>query len=155
HYREVQKTHWLPSDITIRFKGKVLGFEFAGYYTGLYSNYRPNPVFPKNFFKDEILRIEPSVNTYDDVWWNESRPVPLTEEEEQNYADKEDVLRKTESKAYRDSLKKEANRFKPVRYALVGQRIENIENNSYWFIYPLHNTVFYNIVEGWGARLRA
>src|SRR5690606_12566428 len=29
HYREVQKTHWLPSDITIRFKGKVLGFEFA------------------------------------------------------------------------------------------------------------------------------
>lgn len=155
HYRAVQNTHWLPSDITIRFKGKVLGFEFAGYYTGLYSNYIPNPVFPDNFFKDEILRIEADVNSYDEAWWDESRPVPLTQEEEDNYLHKEQQSKKTESKSYRDSLQKETNKFKPIRYALVGQRIENIENNSYWFVYPLHNTVFYNTVEGWGARLRA
>lgn len=155
HYSEVQEKYWLPSDITIRFKGKVLGFDFAGYFTGLYSNYFPNPFFPEGFFKDEILRIEPDVNKNDNAWWDRTRPIPLTRDEEENYYVKDQFIKKTHSKSYRDSLQRETNKFKPIRYALVGQRIENIADSSYWYIYPLHNTVFYNTVEGWGTRLKA
>src|SRR5690606_107075 len=39
NFIEVGESYWLPSDITFKFKGKVLGFKFAGYFTGLYSNY--------------------------------------------------------------------------------------------------------------------
>ncbi|WP_040298681.1 DUF5686 and carboxypeptidase regulatory-like domain-containing protein [Arcticibacter svalbardensis] len=155
HYNEVQKAYWVPSDITITFKGKVLGFTFAGYFTGLYSNYIPNPSFASNFFGDEIIRIDKGVNKFDSDWWDKARPVPLTLDEEDNYYSKDLFDKKSQSKPYRDSVQRETNKFKPIRYALVGQRIENVHTNSYWYFYPLHNTVFYNTVEGWGVRLRA
>ncbi|WP_374164596.1 DUF5686 and carboxypeptidase regulatory-like domain-containing protein [Arcticibacter sp. MXS-1] len=155
HFAELDKDQWVPSDITIRFRGKVLGFDFAGYYTALYSNYKTNPAFSSDFFNDEILRIDSGVNKYNSQWWAMMRPVPLTIEEENNYRTQEAVRLEENSKIYLNSVQKEANRFKPLRYIVAGQRFENLQDNSFWYLYPLHNTVFYNTVEGWGVRLRA
>ncbi|PWG81639.1 DUF5686 and carboxypeptidase regulatory-like domain-containing protein [Pararcticibacter amylolyticus] len=154
HFIDLGNTHWLPSDITIKFRGKVLGFDFAGYYTALYSNYKADPPFPKGFFNDEILHIGADVNKFDDDWWARNRPVPLTQEEENNYATQETVNDNQDDKAYARGLEKESNKFKPLRYVLAGQRFDNVADNSFWYIYPLHKTVFYNTVEGWGFRLR-
>ncbi len=155
HFSEVGDLYWLPSDITITFRGKVLGFDFAGYFTALYSNYITNPAFPDGFFKEEILKISSDANKYNEAWWDNNRPIPLTLEEENNYQNKDASLGRKQTKSYRDSLQKERNRFRPLRYIIVGQRIENVSDNSFWYIYPLHNMIFYNTVEGWGVRLRA
>lgn len=155
HYTEVDKLYWLPSDITITFKGKVLGFDFAGYFTGLYSNYETNPAFPAGLFDNEILEISPGANKYSNSWWDNNRPVPLTLDEEDNYIAQDNAQKKIQDPEYRKSLQKEMNKFRLVHYIVAGQRIDNIADDSFWYIYPLHNTVFYNTVEGVGFRLRA
>ncbi|RXF70717.1 DUF5686 and carboxypeptidase regulatory-like domain-containing protein [Arcticibacter tournemirensis] len=155
HFSEIGDMHWLPSDITIRFNGKVLGFNFAGYYTALYSNYKTDPVLPDDFFDEEILKIDTSANKYNDTWWANNRPVPLTREEEDNYEQHDAMGDAQKTRAYQDSVQKELNKFRPLRYIVAGQRIENVSENSFWYVYPLHSTIFYNTVEGWGLRLRA
>lgn len=155
HFTYIGNQYWLPSDITITFAGKVMGFDFAGYFTALYSNYLPNPSFGDHIFNNEILNISKEANKYDDEWWDNHRPVPLTIDEQLNYKAREEFQEKRHTKAYNDSLQRELNKFRPLRYVLVGQRIENVSDDSFWYIYPLHSTVFYNTVEGLGLRLRA
>ncbi|WP_207428258.1 DUF5686 and carboxypeptidase regulatory-like domain-containing protein [Pedobacter sp. SYSU D00535] len=150
----VDSTHWLPSDITFRFKGKVLGFEFAGYYTGLYSNYNTNPKFPEGLFNQAIMEIPRDVNQKDSEWWSLNRPIPLTDEEEWNYRVKDSLEQKTQSKVYLDSVQKERNKFKPVRFATTGYTLNNFAKKSYWYFYPLNNTLFYNPNDKWGFDFR-
>lgn len=153
-FSHVHNKYWLPSDITFRFKGKVMGFQFAGYFTGLYSNYEPNPPFPESFFNDEIVQIKKGVNSKDSLWWAQNRPVPLTDEEDWNYFVKDSIERKAATKHFRDSVQKEQNEFKPIKYALAGYTLNNLSNRSYWYFYPFSRTLFYNTVEGWGTNLR-
>ena len=146
----VDSTYWLPSGITFRFRGKVLGFEFAGFFTGLYSNYKTNPVFPDGFFTDEIMKVPADVNKKDNEWWTKNRPVPLTEEEYWNYYIKDSLERKAQSKGFLDSVQKHKNRFKPVKFLTSGYTLNNLANKSYWYFQPINRTVFYNPTDKWG-----
>ncbi len=155
NYKQVNNEDWLPSDITIRLRGKVLGFDFDGYFTGLFSNYITNPSFEDNLFNNEVVKIPKDVNKFSNEWWAENRPVPLTQEEEHNYQIKEQGLSEFTTDAERDSLSKRQNKFKPLRYVVLGQRIVMPEDHSYIYVYPLYSSVFYNTVEGWGTKLNA
>lgn len=147
----VDNEHWLPSDITFKFQGKVLGFAFAGYFTGLYSNYRTNPVFSRDFFDNEILSMPADVNKKDQLWWQNNRPVPLSDEEDWNYYQKDSLETVQSSRKYVDSVQRVRNRFKPIRFIYRGYTFSNFSNNSSIHLKPLTNTIFYNDVEGWGA----
>jgi len=151
----VDNEYWLPSDITFKFSGKVLGFQFSGYFTGLYSNYETNPPFASSFFNDEILHMPDDVNKKDPQWWEQNRPVPLSEEELWNYVAKDSLEELQRSKHYRDSVQKIQNRFNPIKFAFNGYTKSNYSNNSSWYFYPLSRMVFYNPVEGWGTDLKA
>jgi len=155
HFIEVDKNVWKQSDITLRFKGKVLGFEFAGYFIGLNSNYNLNPDIPDNFFNDEIMNIPADVNKKETEYWSKTRPSPLTSEELINYYIKDNAEAKKQSRQYLDSLQHARNKFRVIPYTLTGYRAEYLLKNSSWFVYPLHNTLFYNTVEGWGINFRA
>ncbi|WP_207424061.1 DUF5686 and carboxypeptidase regulatory-like domain-containing protein [Desertivirga brevis] len=153
-FRLVDNEYWLPSDITFKFSGRVLGFSFSGYFTGLYSNYVTNPAFGHDVFTDEILHIPNDVNKKDSEWWEENRPVPLSEEEDWNYAVKDSLEELQRSKAYVDSIQRVRNRFNPIKYTFAGYTINNFSKRSSWYFYPLNRTLFYNTTEGWGADLK-
>ncbi|MGB4775906.1 MAG: DUF5686 and carboxypeptidase regulatory-like domain-containing protein [Daejeonella sp.] len=88
---------WMPSSVKFDFKGDILGFRFTGYYLAIYRNYNLSPPLnPKDFA--EFLRITKEVNTKDSVYWNSARPIPLTDEESNDYKKKEILAAKRESK---------------------------------------------------------
>lgn len=154
NFTEVSKDIWLPSDINFNFKGSVLGFKFDGYLTGLYSNYQINPSFSDNFFKDEIMKVPADVNKKDQNYWVLNRPVPLTDEEEQNYEVKDAAADKILTPEGLDSVQKERNKFKPVKFLFSGYTLHNYANKSYWHFNAINKTFFYNTVEGWGVDLK-
>lgn len=150
NFTEVSKDIWLPSDINFNFKGNVLGFKFDGYLTGVYSNYDVAPSFPDNFFKDEIMKVPADVNKKDHHYWTLNRPVPLTDEEELNYQIKDTAAEKIRTPEGLDSVQREANKFKPLKFLFSGYTLHNYANRSYWHFSAINKTFFYNTVEGWG-----
>lgn len=154
HFALVDGKNWLPSDITISFSGKVLGFDFSGYYTSLYSNYNTVPSFPDRLFGDEIMEIRSDANKYASQWWNNSRPIPLTEDEEENYQLWDKKKGKDTASVGRQIYQSPPRRLKLSRLLTVGQRFEYDNGSRYWYIYPIHKMVFYNTVEGWGINAR-
>ena len=49
---------YVPQSIQFSISGKLFGFSFSGYVMGVYKNYDIKPAFNKNFFTNEILKIE-------------------------------------------------------------------------------------------------
>jgi hypothetical protein len=142
----VGKTIWMPSSIKFDFVGGIFSFKFGGYYISVYKNYNINPVFTKNEF-NEVLRITKDTNKKDSVFWENERPVPLTDEEKADYKNKAVLARKRESKPYLDSLDKVNNKFNTTAL-LSGYHYRNRYKHEYLNLDPLLTAVKFNTVQG-------
>lgn len=150
-FLKVEDTY-MPSNIHFEFNGNVLGFKFAGYYIGIYSNYNIHPSFPENYFNGEILKINKAVNKKDSLFWLNSRPIPLTREESRDYKRKDSLEALKVSKHYLDSLEKANNKFNMIKFIVSGHTInKRYEKKSYSFD-PLYQSFFYNTVEGFAVK---
>ncbi|HEY1025040.1 MAG TPA: DUF5686 and carboxypeptidase regulatory-like domain-containing protein [Sphingobacteriaceae bacterium] len=145
---------WMPSSVKFDFTGGLFGFRFGGYYIAVYKNYDLNPQFTKREFA-EVLRITREVNKRDTAYWSALRPIPLTEEERNDYHKKQALAVKRESKAYLDSIDKANNKFKVSSFILTGYSLGNRYKKEYYRFGSLLNSVFYNTVEGWGFNYEA
>jgi hypothetical protein len=141
---------YVPSNITFKFKGDVLGFKFEGYYLGVYSNYNLKPQFPKGYFSGEILKVAETVNKKDSIYWSENSPIPLTIEESINYRRKDSVATRKESRSYLDSVERINNKFNAAKLLLSGYSINNRFDKRYFRFDPILKALFYNTVEGFG-----
>lgn len=142
----VDKT-WMPSQVKFEFTGGLLGFKFGGYYISIYKNYDLNPSFKKKDFA-EVLRITAQVNKKDSIYWEKERPIPLTEEEENDYIKKDKIAQRRESKEYLDSVDRVRNRVTPVSFLLNGINIRNRYTKQTYHFDPLLGSLLYNTVEG-------
>ncbi|WP_316831094.1 DUF5686 and carboxypeptidase regulatory-like domain-containing protein [Pedobacter aquatilis] len=143
---------YMPTAVNFQFNGNVLGFKFAGYYVGIYSNYDVSPSFPKNFFNGEILKVTQMVNKKDSIYWNNNRPIPLTPDEKINYIVKDSIAKRKESKAYLDSLEKENNKFGIGKLLLRGYSINDRYDSVYIAFDPILRSLMYNTVEGFAMK---
>lgn len=150
-FNKVEKIY-LPSNMKFQFKGNVMGFKFEGYYVSIYSNYNISPNFPKNYFTAEILKITKAVNKKDSLYWMNNRPIPLTEEEKEDYVRKDSIALRKTSKHYLDSLEKENNKFGIGKLIISGYSINNRYDKKYLYFDPLLTSVFFNTVEGVGLK---
>ncbi len=144
---------WMPSSVKFDFKGGVFGFRFGGYFMAMYKNYDLNPSLNKKDFT-EVLRITKEVNKKDSAYWTQVRPLPLTEEEKLDYKKKARLASRRESKSYLDSLDKENNTFRPVKFLTgigSGYSFRNRYKKETYNFGSLINSVFYNTVEGFGV----
>ena len=146
------KEVYMPTSINFQFNGNVLGFKFAGYYVGVYSNYDISPVFPKKFFSGEILKVTEMVNKKDSIYWTNNRPIPLTPDEKINYVVKDSIAKRKESKAYLDSLEKDNNKFGIGKLLLRGYSINDRFDKEYISFDPILRSIFYNTVEGFAIK---
>ncbi len=154
-YVPVSKKVWMPSTIKLEFTGGFFGFRFGGYVIAVYSNYEIDPVINKKEFA-EVLRVTSSVNKKDSVYWQQERPVPLTDEEITDYKKKAILAKKRESKTYLDSLDKVSNRLTANKFLLTGYLLRNRYEKQYLYLNPVLPSFLYNTVEGftlnYGAR---
>lgn len=151
----VNDSIWMPMSNTINYFFKMMGFKGEGYYTGVSSNYMLNPVFPKRFFKGELIAFKDGANDKDSIYWESSRPVVLTDEEHRDYKSRDSIHRYKTSRAYLDSVDSVNARFK-LRDILLGYSKVNTSKKRTLFIQAPIQTIEYNTVQGFviGTELR-
>jgi hypothetical protein len=148
-YIPVAENVWMPASLQLTFRGKVLGFHFEGYFLSIYSNYAVNGSLPDNFFSGEILRVVDDVKR-DRTYWLRNRPVPLTDEEKEDYNLKDSVEAAHNTREYKDSVDEENNRVTPLKLAAFGvTHVSTVHKTTYTFA-PILPGIFYNTVEGFG-----
>lgn len=103
---------WLPSSSNMGFSFIIFGFVGDGYFNTILNNYNLKPNYDKKFFSDEIVKIEKGANKKDSSYWDQNRPIPLTEEEKKDYKKKDSIAKIVEDPRYIDSVDKKNNRFK-------------------------------------------
>ncbi|WP_233164728.1 DUF5686 and carboxypeptidase regulatory-like domain-containing protein [Pedobacter sp. ASV28] len=143
---------YLPTSIQFNLVGKVFGFKFSGYVIGVYKNYNVTPSFRKNFFSNEILKIEASSNKKDSLYWERSRSVPLTSEERENYVRKDSISRLKSSQHYLDSVDRVKNRFNASQILITPYIYYRSYNQKSITYDALLSSVYYNTVEGLGLK---
>lgn len=139
---------YVPQSIQFSIAGKLLGFMFSGYVMGVYKNYNIAPTFNKNFFTNEILKVERASNKRDPFYWQKNRSVPLTPEESDNYKRKDSVVALKSSQKYLDSVDHVKNKFN-LGQILVTPYVHYRSYNKKSVTYdPIATSVFFNTTEG-------
>lgn len=146
-------TLWMPVQLNFSFDFKFLGFKGNGYFNAVLSDYDMSPTFPKKFFKNEILKVEDGANKKDTAYWKDSRPIPLTKEEVDDYRKKDSISTITGSKRYQDSVDKKFNKFK-LQSLLMGYNYQNTHKKAYFSTTGLLTSgIQFNTVEGINASM--
>src|SRR5690606_25910456 len=127
--------------------------EIGGYFTAIYQDYALLDKVSKKEFK-EVLRIEKDVNKKDASYWSLNRPIPLTPEESKDYARKDSIRERSESKDYLDSLDQKNNRFKPIKFLLGGYTHRNRYEKEYFSLGSPLTSLLFNSVEGLATNYR-
>jgi hypothetical protein len=145
---------WMPSSVKFEFTGGLFSFKIGGYFISIYKDYDLHPTFTKNEF-NEVLRITKTVNKKDSVFWENERPIPLTNEEKTDYKNKAILAQKHESKPYLDSLDRINNKFNPGSFLLGGYNYRNRYEHKYYSFDPLLTSVKFNTVQGFAINYGA
>ncbi|HEX5001656.1 MAG TPA: DUF5686 and carboxypeptidase regulatory-like domain-containing protein [Bacteroidia bacterium] len=145
---------WMPGSMTLRFVFGVFGFEGSGDYVAVYSKYNVKPQFPKKQFKGgEVLKVNEDSNKRDSVYWEQIRPIPLTEIEQTDYIKRDSLREIRESEPYLDSIDHKSNKFVPGNLLSGYTYTNRFHKTSYTIGSPLEMIQF-NTVEGWNGGLR-
>lgn len=141
---------WVKNQQTIDFKAGIFGMGFTGKFTHVFSNYKFRDQFEKKTFTNEIAKIVADANKKDTVFWNESRPIPLSEEEANDYQKKDSIQTIRKSQVYLDSLDAKGNQFK-IHKIISGYTYKNTYKkwsfNYKGLVSP--SSLSFNTVQGW------
>ncbi len=106
-------------------------------------------MFSKRNFSNEVLQIDKTANKTPDSIWEAVRPVPLTEEEQNDYKEKDSLQEVQESKPYLDSMDRISNKPEIFGVLFTGYTYANSFQKKYFTIEPPPTIIQYNTVEGW------
>jgi hypothetical protein len=150
----VSQKAWMPSSIKFEFTAGLFGFKIGGYFISIYKDYNLEPTFAQNQFK-EVLRINKGVNKKDSIFWENERPIPLTEEEKTDYKNKAVLARKRESKPYLDSLDRVNNKLNAGKFLFSGYDHIDRYDHEYYNLDPLLSLPGFNTVQGFTLKYGA
>lgn len=143
---------WVLISQSIDFKYGIFGIKGNGRFTAVYSAYNFAPNFTKNTFTREVLSFEDEANKKDSTYWDTIRPVPLTNEEVNDYIAKDSIQVVRKSKTYLDSIDAKNNAFK-LPNILFGYNYQNsFKDWNLNFGSPLSNLNF-NTVQGYNSQI--
>ncbi|WP_317899731.1 DUF5686 and carboxypeptidase regulatory-like domain-containing protein [Aurantibacillus circumpalustris] len=148
HASIVGDSLWMPLSLNLTFDLHAFGFEGNGYFNANLSAYDLNPVYPKNFFNNEILKVEDDANKKDSIYWENIRTTPLTQEEINDYRKKDSISKIRDTDRYKDSVDKQRNKLK-LRDIFFGYEYNKTKKNFNVLLPGLiANGIQYNTVEG-------
>ena len=152
-YVAVEDDIWMPLSMKIDEDIKILGFSIGAQFTGVFSNYKVNHSFEKNFFGNEVFSVTEEASKKDSVYWERHRPVLLTAVEQKDYVKGDSLKLVRESDAYKDSLD---NRYNSVTFGdivLNGGSYSKRKKNYRIGYSSLLGGLDFNPVEGWSTTL--
>lgn len=153
-YVPIRDSVWEPLSIQYNFKGDVLGFQFEGYYLGIYNNYKIDTAFATGYFNGARMRVDTTARSRDLAYWQGLRPVPLTAQESQDYANKADIEAMKEAMENSGVMDDGKNKFAILPYIPFGYKASYRHDKDSIYVDPFMQTIFYNTVQGAGINLR-
>ncbi|HRO43144.1 MAG TPA: DUF5686 and carboxypeptidase regulatory-like domain-containing protein [Flavipsychrobacter sp.] len=129
---------------------KIFGFDFGGSFVTVYNNQKVNEPAPDSIFNKKVIsEYDAGANKKDTTYWAAARPVPLLDDEHNDYFEKDSLRLKFEDPKYKDSMRRRANRFKPGSLLLNGYSF-NGRNDKFHLRTNalLTGLVNYNTIEG-------
>ncbi|AEE18206.1 DUF5686 and carboxypeptidase regulatory-like domain-containing protein [Dokdonia sp. 4H-3-7-5] len=151
---ESSLSQWVKISQVIDFSFGFLGLKGDGRFTAAYSDYEFAPQFTKGSFSAEILSFADQANKKDSVFWERSRPVPLTSLEINDYVKKDSIQVIRKSKKYLDSIDDRGNRFK-ITSPIFGYSYTDTYNKWRFGITPPIQNIQFNTVQGWNGTMQA
>jgi hypothetical protein len=141
---------WAKNTQSLEFSAGIFGIKFNGKFSYVYSNYEFEKAFTKKTFTNEIVSFETDSNKKDTLFWNQTRPIPLTIEENTDYIKKDSVRTVRTSKKYLDSIDKKDNKFK-FYSPITGYNWKNSSKKiSFGYDGVLNlSSLNFNTVQGW------
>jgi hypothetical protein len=146
-YLPVTPEIWMPFSNNYSFTFDIFGFKGGGNYVSMNSNYILNPAFPENFFNNNLLEIKEGANKKDTAYWNNYRPVPLTQSEKRDYVWRDSITVIKESKPYKDSVDRVNNKFR-FGNIITGYEYSNTYLKRSIRIDSPSSTLLFNTVQG-------
>ncbi|MFC2107075.1 DUF5686 and carboxypeptidase regulatory-like domain-containing protein [Bacteroidota bacterium] len=152
----VKDSMWLTftQKLQFYFSINVFGKKFAG--NGLFhsqhTNYNFNVIFDDKFFNNEMIKVDPEANKKDSLYWEENRPIPLTNKEKNNYHKEDRIATIQQSRAYLDSLDRKRNKIKWNALWNGYDYYRRRDSTSFSIGSPL-TTVQFNTVQGLFLRI--
>ncbi|MBS1533188.1 MAG: carboxypeptidase-like regulatory domain-containing protein [Bacteroidetes bacterium] len=153
-YVPIRDSVWMPLSIQYNFNGKVLGFQFEGYYLGIYNDYKIDTTFAPGYFNGQRLKIDSSSVSHSLAYWQNIRPVPLTPQESRDYANKADMAAMKEAMENSGVINEGKNHFMVLPYIPFGYKAAFNHHHDSLYVQPFIQTVFYNTVQGGGINLK-
>lgn len=161
-YAPVQADVWMLLSQRFTYYLNVLGFRGNGNFVGIHSEYQiqlsdevartkgisTQPLFAGGYFDNELLKIEKEANQRDKEYWEDIRPIPLTKIEKVDYLWKDSLQVLMQSKSYKDSVDKYANKFNIENLFIGGYFRQKSYKERYYRFPTIHELFQYNVVEG-------
>lgn len=145
----VNQDKWMLASQRYDYSGGLLGFKFAGTYTGVFNNYNIEPDFPPKFFTSRVMKVNADANQKDSTYWAGIRPMLLTPDERRDYVKKDSIKLVRSSAQYRDSIDRKENKFKPLKALFLGYNHQKTKEKEHWGISGPLFSINYNTIEGW------
>lgn len=153
-YVPLQKDNWVIKSQVLYFTVKFMMFDVTGSGVAVYNRQRVNEPISDSIFAGKITsQYDRTANKKDSTHWD-VRPVPLEKDEQRDFVVKDSINTVINSPAYRDSIRRKNNKFKPAGLFLGETSYSSKEyRNTYSFNSVLlglgeTNMVNYNTVEG-------
>jgi hypothetical protein len=148
-YRPLTGDTWVISSQVIYPSVKFFGFDAYGSFINIYSDFRINPPFAKNHFDNTVLKYVEGSNKKTSEYWEETRPIPLQQEETADYNRKDSLELAKKDPLYMDSLQKVRNKVNLLGLMLFEQTLVRERKRSSFTIRPITEQISFNPAEGW------
>ena len=128
---------WVVSKQFFEYDTKYARETVHGTTTVVYSDYQFNPVFPPKFFNNELGSTTEEAYERDSTYWNEVRPIPLTEEELRKKFVQDSLTAVYTKKEYLDSVDAVFNKITFLKVAYFGIEHRDREKKTQWYLSSL------------------
>lgn len=143
---------WVKRLQNIEFDFRLLGVTGTGQFLGVYSNYDFSPSVAAKIFGREIMGWDENANKKSADYWEENRPIPLVKTEVEDYFRKDSIAKIRDSKAYKDSIDRERNKWS-FTDLIFGYSYQNSVQKWRFSVSSPLNGIHFNTVQGWNLNL--
>ncbi len=150
-YIPAENNKWVLFSQIMEFELKILSFKFNGYNTSFLSDYSFEAL-DDGLFTREVFKADAKASERDSSFWNTSRPISITNEEQRDYNRKDSLEVLWNSETYRDSVDRASNKFK-IFDLLFGYTYSNSFDKLYISYKSPLNSLLFNAIQGYNANL--
>jgi len=142
---------WIVTKQVFDYDTKYAKETVHGTTTVVYSNYIINPVFPEKFFTNELGTTTEEAYERDSAYWENVRPIPLTEDELRKKFVQDSLTAIYTKKEYLDSIDAVFNKITFLKVLYFGIEHRNRETKTQWYLSSMVD--FYEPVSIGGMRI--